>query len=100
MAKHAARRAWYTLRGPLLALLGLTAAYSLSLTLNGLAWQTAAGALGFLATVLTVGTLGFRMTVWDAVEEPAATIRTVVVLAWTVTALLLAFTTALIGLRP
>jgi hypothetical protein len=100
MAKHAARRVWYALRGAILATLGISAAYALSLALHGLAWQTGAGALVFLTTILTVGTLGFRMTVWDAVEEPAATIRTVIVLAWTVTALALAFTTALIGVRP
>jgi hypothetical protein len=40
-------------------------------------WQTGAGTLAFLATILTVGVLVLRMDPWDAVEEPAAAIRTI-----------------------
>lgn len=100
MAKHAARCAWYALRGAILATLGLGAAYALSLALNGIAWQTGAGALAFLATILTVGVLVLRMDPWDAVEEPAAVIRIILTGVWALAGLVLAFASALIGIRP
>jgi hypothetical protein len=90
---------WLTVRGTVLALLGLAAAYGLSLPLGGLAWWAVglAGFGTFLATVLAAGVLGFRMDAWDAVEEPAAAIRTVLLLAWGLLLLAIDFLAVLLG---
>lgn len=78
MAKYT-RHVWHQTRGSLLALLGVAAAYGLSLPLKdagyGFGWQAGLGFAAFLATVLAIGRYVFRMHAGDAVEEAATAIR-------------------------
>ncbi|MFF8422872.1 hypothetical protein [Streptomyces sp. NPDC015680] len=90
-----AHHTWLTVRGPLLALLGLAAAYALSTLLDGFGWQAGLGLVAFLATVLLVGVFGFRMHPEDAVEEAATAIRDTAALAIGVVLLTATFLTAL-----
>ncbi|MEU9849315.1 hypothetical protein [Streptomyces sp. NPDC047985] len=93
--KQSARHAWLTARGPVLALLGVAAAYALSNVLDGFGWQAGLGLVAFLATVLTVGVFAFRMHPEDAVEEAATAIRAALTVAFAVAALTATFLTAL-----
>lgn len=95
--KQLAHHTWLTVRGPILAAVGLTTAYALSNLLDGFAWQAGLGLVAFLTTVLLVGTLGFRMHPEDAVEEAATAIRTAAALVVGLVLLTAAFLTALAG---
>ena len=98
--KQLANRTWLTARGPALALLGVAAAYALSHVLDGFGWQAGLGVIAFLATVLAVGTFGFRMHPEDAVEEAATAIRAVLTVAFAVVVLTATFLTDLTGSNP
>ncbi|MDK0525068.1 hypothetical protein [Streptomyces sp. ML-6] len=98
--KQLAHHAWLTVRGPVLALLGVAAAYTLSNVLNGFGWQAGLGLVAFLATVLAVGTFGFRMRPEDAVEEAATAIRAVLTVAFAVAVLTATFLTTLASSNP
>ncbi|MEV8101009.1 hypothetical protein [Streptomyces sp. NPDC088135] len=93
--KQLAHHTWLTVRGPILALLGLAAAYALSHVLDGFGWQAGLGLIVFLVTVLLVGVLGFRMHPEDAVEEAATAIRDAAALAIGLVLLTLTLLTAL-----
>ncbi|MFJ1827420.1 hypothetical protein [Streptomyces sp. NPDC088178] len=95
--KQLAHHTWLTVRGPILAVLGLAAAYALSTLLDRFGWQAGLGLVAFLATVLLVGTLGFRMRPEDAVEEAATAIRDAAALAIGVVLLTATLLTALTG---
>jgi hypothetical protein len=103
MAKYA-RHVWYTIRGTVLAVLGVAAAYALSLLLDqhgaGFGWQASLGLAAFLTTVLAVGRYGFRMHVADAVEETADAIRTFAICFGRVALIALFFLAALLGSGP
>lgn len=93
--KGCAAHTWLTVRGPILALLGLAAAYALSHLLDGFGWQAGLGLVAFLTAVLLVGVLGFRMHPEDAVEEAATAIRDTAALAIGVVLLTATLLTAL-----
>ncbi|MET8746356.1 hypothetical protein [Streptomyces sp. NPDC004728] len=95
--KQLAHHTWLTVRGPILALLGLAAAYALSHMVDGFGWQAGLGLVVFLATVLLVGVLGFRMHPEDAVEEAATAIRDAAALAIGLVLLTATILTALTG---
>lgn len=98
MKRHA-HHVWHTIRGALLAILGLAAAYGLAQLLDGHGWewQAGLGAVAFLVTVLTVGRYAFRMHPEDAAEEAAEAIRGAVTCAWALLLLALDFLGALLG---
>ncbi|WP_327259975.1 hypothetical protein [Streptomyces sp. NBC_01240] len=98
--KQLAHHTWLTVRGPILALLGLTAAYALSYGLDGFVWQAGLGLVAFLTTVLLVGVFGFRMHPEDAVEEAATAIRDAAALAIGLVLLTVTLLTALTGNTP
>ncbi|TXS58826.1 hypothetical protein [Streptomyces sp. sk2.1] len=98
--KQLANRTWLTARGPVLALLGVAAAYALSHVLDGFGWRAGLGLITFLTTVLAVGTFGFRMRAEDAVEEAATAIRAVLTVAFAAAALTATLLTALTGSNP
>ncbi|MFF1916163.1 hypothetical protein ACFVYE_32170 [Streptomyces sp. NPDC058239] len=97
--KQIAHHTWLTVRGPILALLGLAAAYALSHVLDGFGWQAGLGLVAFLTTVLLVGALGFRMHPEDAVEEAATAIRDTAALAIGLVLLTATLLTALTGVH-
>ncbi|MFD9443352.1 hypothetical protein [Streptomyces sp. NPDC060001] len=72
-----ARTVWPHTRAALLALAGVTAAYTLSLLLHDTSflWQTVLGIGAFTATVRTLGRRVFRMHPMDALEDAANAIR-------------------------
>ncbi|MEV6165757.1 hypothetical protein AB0L71_28355 [Streptomyces sp. NPDC052052] len=92
-----AHHIWLKARGLVLAVLGVAAAYALSLALDGLAWQAGLGLIAFLTTVLTVGVFAFRMHPDDALEEAATAVRAVLAVAFAIVVLTATFLTALTG---
>ncbi|MFF1358694.1 hypothetical protein [Streptomyces sp. NPDC058297] len=78
--KRYAWHVWHTVRGTLLAVLGVVAAYALAQVLDplglGLLWQAGLGLAAFTATVLATGVVAFRMDAEGAVEETAHAVRT------------------------
>ncbi|MEW2266921.1 hypothetical protein [Streptomyces sp. NPDC047868] len=103
MAKYA-RHVWYTIRGTILAVLGVTAAYALSLLLDqhgaGFGWQAGLGLAAFLTTVLAVGRYAFRMHPADTVEETADALRAFAITFGRVALIALLFFAALVSSGP
>lgn len=74
-----ARTLWWQIRGLLLAVLGVAAAYALSLPLDtagvGFVWQALLGIAAFTQTVRTAGRHLFHMHPADAIEDAATALH-------------------------
>ncbi|MCX4911871.1 hypothetical protein [Streptomyces sp. NBC_00878] len=103
MAQYA-RTVWLQARGTLLALLGVAAAYGLSLPLHtagaGFVWQAGLGLAAFLTVTTVVGRYGFRMHAMDAVEETADAVRVFALTLGRITLTFIPVLAALLGQNP